>query len=195
MVGARQFDEDETLEKALNLFWRQGFSQTSMQDLADATGVQRGSLYNAYQSKEALFLRVLGVYRHTYVGKMRQAMDRPDLREALQGFFDFIIKSMRTGAPTRGCLSTKTAVGVEELDAPIRTAIRDLLDEIEGALLERFSRPGQAEQLTLSPVDAARLIVTHTRGLVVIERVYRDEQRMRSMVNLLVQVLLKPTER
>lgn len=192
MVGARQFDENETLDKALCLFWRKGYAQTSMQDLADATGVQRGSLYNAYQSKGALFLRVFGVYRETYVGKMREALDKPVLREALQSFFDFAIKSMRTGAPSRGCLSTKTAVGVEELDASIQSAIKDLLDEIEAALLERFSRPGQAEQLTLSPVDAARLIVTQTRGLVVIERVYRDEQRMRSMADLLTQLLLKP---
>lgn len=192
MVGVRQFDESEMLDKALTLFWQKGFTQTSMQDLAEATGVQRGSLYNAYGDKETLFLRVFGVYRAAYVKKMREAMDKPKLREALQSFFDFVIKSMRTGAPTRGCLSTKTAVGIEALDEAVRSAIRDLLDEIEKALDERLSRPDDAEQLALSPLDAARLIVTHTRGLVVIERVYGDEARMRSMADLLIQLLLKP---
>jgi AcrR family transcriptional regulator len=192
MVGVRQFDEGEALDKALTLFWQKGYAQTTMQDLAEATGVQRGSLYNAYRDKETLFLRVFGVYRDKYVGKMRQAMDKPELREALESFFGFVIKSMRTGAPTRGCLSTKTAVGIEELDVSIRSEIRDLLDEIEAALHERLSRPGESEQLALSPQDAARLIVTHTRGLVVIERVYRDEKRMRSMADLLIRLLFKP---
>jgi AcrR family transcriptional regulator len=193
MVGVRQFDESQALNKALALFWQKGFSQTTMQDLADATGVQRGSLYNAYGDKETLFLRVFGVYRQTYVTKMRQAMDKPELSEALRSFFDFVIASMRTGTPTRGCLSTKTAVGVEALDEAVSLAIRDLLDEIEAALCERLSRPGQAEQLALAPPDAAKLIVTHTRGLVVIERVYRDEKRMRLMARLLIRLLVNPS--
>lgn len=181
------------LDKALTLFWQNGYSQTTMQDLAAATGVQRGSLYNAYKDKETLFLRVFGVYRGAYVEKMRQAMDKPILKEALESFFEFVIVSMRTGAPTRGCLSTKTVVGIEDLDEAIRLAIKDLLDEIEVTVVERLSRPDQAEQLALSPKDAAQLIVMNTRGLVVIERVYRDEARMRLMASLLIRLLLKPT--
>lgn len=194
MVGVRQFDEGAALDKALTLFWQKGFAQTTMQDLAEATGVQRGSLYNAYRDKETLFLRVFGVYRDKYVEQLREALDKPELRQALESFFGFVIKSMRTGAPTRGCLSTKTAVGVEELDEPMRSAIGALLDEIEAALYERLSRPGEVEQLALSPREAARLIVLHTRGLVVIERIYGDEARMRSMADLLIQLLLGPKQ-
>src|ERR1700692_295496 len=56
MVGTRQFDEDALLEAALKTFWQNGFAATSMIDVAEATGVQRGSLYNAYGDKERLFL-------------------------------------------------------------------------------------------------------------------------------------------
>ena len=51
MVGTRQFDEDALLEAALRAFWQNGFVATSMIDVAEATGVQRGSLYNAYGDK------------------------------------------------------------------------------------------------------------------------------------------------
>ena len=192
MAGVRQFDEGEMLERALNLFWQKGYSQTTMQDLAEATGVQRGSLYNAYGDKETLFLRVFGVYREKYVVQMRDALEQPGLRESLRSFFDFAISSMRTGQPTRGCLSTKTAVGVEELDEPLRTALKDLLDEIEAALYDRLSRAEEAGKLAISPREAAQLLVTHTRGLVVIERVYQDEDRLRSMADLLIDLLLVP---
>ncbi|MCZ7153843.1 TetR/AcrR family transcriptional regulator, partial [Salmonella enterica] len=57
MAGVRQFDEGLALDKALALFWQKGYAATSMQELAAATGVQRGSLYNAYGDKETLFLR------------------------------------------------------------------------------------------------------------------------------------------
>lgn len=190
MAGVRQFDERDALDKALALFWKRGYSHTTMQELAAATGVQRGSLYNAYGDKEALFLRVFGVYRDRYLGQMRDALDDPDPRTALRRFFTFAIKSMTTGMPTRGCLSTKTAVGTEELDEPLRSAIRDLLDEIEAALHERLGRADAKARLGIEPREAARMIVTMTRGLVVIERVYQDEERMRVTADLLIDLLL-----
>jgi AcrR family transcriptional regulator len=191
MAGVRQFDESEMLDKALALFWQQGYADTTMQDLALATGVQRGSLYNAYGDKSSLFLRVFDVYRERYVGQMRDALNRSDLRSALRHFFGFAIKSMTTGMPSRGCLSTKTAVGSEELDEPIRSAIRELIDEIDAAVRERLSRPDAASRLKVEPQQAARLIVTLTRGLVVMERVYQDEKRLRTTSDLLVDLLLK----
>lgn len=191
MAGVRQFDEDTALDKAMTLFWQKGYVNTTMQDLAEATGVQRGSLYNAYRNKETLFLRVFGMYREKYVEQMCKALDKPGLRESLRSFFGFVVASITTGAPSsRGCLSTKTAVGTEELDEDIQAALRELLDEVETALYERLSRAGDNEQLELAPRQAARLIVTMTRGLVVIERIYRDEKRMRAMADLLIGLLL-----
>jgi AcrR family transcriptional regulator len=55
MAGTKQFNEEEALDRALDLFWRRGFGPTSMQDLAQATGVIRGSLYHAYGDKQAIF--------------------------------------------------------------------------------------------------------------------------------------------
>src|SRR6266404_1211750 len=62
MVGARQFDEQEVIAIALDVFWRKGLHDATMQDLAAATGVQRGSLYNAYGDKESIFLRAFDQY-------------------------------------------------------------------------------------------------------------------------------------
>lgn len=190
MAGVRQFDESQALDKALAVFWKKGYLNTTMQDLAAATGVQRGSLYHAYGDKDTLFLKVFDVYRERYVGRMREALDQPDLYKALHSFFGVAIKSMRTGMPTRGCLSTKTAVGVEDMDEPLRKAIRDVLDEIEAALHERFSREDSQSQMALEPRQAARLIVTMTRGLVVLERVYQQEKRLREMADTIIGMLL-----
>lgn len=191
MAGTRQFDESALLEKVLTTFWQQGYSKTSMQELAAATGVQRGSLYNAYGDKEELFLLAFDLYRDRYVSEMKASLDHDDLRTALQAFFSFAITSMTTGTPSRGCLSTKTVVGTEGLEAPIHSAIQSLVDEIEEALFIRLSQPDAASRLNLPAREAARMAVTLTRGLVAIERIYRDKKRMKATAESFVKLLLK----
>ena len=87
MVGTRQFDEDALLEVALKTFWQNGFAATSMIDVAEATGVQRGSLYNAYGDKERLFLLAFERYSSRFLDFVRQALSNPDPAAALTALF------------------------------------------------------------------------------------------------------------
>lgn len=191
MAGTRQFNEQEMLDKALKLFWAKGYSDTTMKDIAEETGVQRGSLYNAYGDKDVIFLRVFSLYRAKYVEQMLATLQAPTLRGALESFFDFAINSMTTGTPTRGCLSTKTIVGTEAPDEAIKAQVKALLDDIETALSERISRADEQDNLALDPIAAAQLIVTLTRGLVVIERTYQDKQRLQNVAYSLLSTLFK----
>jgi len=193
MAGVRQFDEQDTFEKSIELFWRKGYAVTSMQDLANATGVQRGSLYNAYGSKDALFLRAYEVHTERYLAKARLALARPTLKSSLNSFFDFIVDWLLEGEPARGCLSTKTVFGSELVEPPIRAAVGGLLDGLEAAVRERLSQPDKtASKLALSPAKAARLVITVTRGIVVLERIYPDDrQRLRAAADSLLEVLFE----
>ncbi|MEB0043544.1 MULTISPECIES: TetR/AcrR family transcriptional regulator [unclassified Pseudomonas] len=191
MAGIRQFDEDKTLDVALGVFWQKGLGATSMQDLAQATGVQRGSLYNAYQSKECLFLRVFDGYKAKMLGDMGASLNHPSIDVALRNFLAFSISSMTQGSPTRGCLSTKTAVDEHNADLDtVRSALQGFLNEMEGLLTARFEAEEARSKLAIAPVDAARVIVTFTRGIVVLERIYQDVERLRKNADLIVQLLL-----
>ncbi|WP_431955122.1 TetR/AcrR family transcriptional regulator [Actinacidiphila sp. bgisy167] len=190
MAGRRQFDEQHTLGRILDVFWNQGYGATSMQDLATATGVQRGSLYNAYRDKESLFLRVFQDYADAFLAEASATLDQPAVRRALEDFFDFTIDSMTRGTPARGCLSTKTATDTQADAEPIRAAIRGMLDRLEGVLAERLSREDAVGLLAVPPAEAARVLVTMTRGTVVIERVYQDPDRLRTTARSLITMLL-----
>jgi TetR/AcrR family transcriptional regulator, transcriptional repressor for nem operon len=190
MVGVRQFDENEALEKALVLFWQKGFAETSMQELAAASGVQRGSLYNAYKGKETFFLRVFDVYKNRFLSQLRDTLDKPKLRDALRSFLATVIDSMTTGEPTRGCLTTKSAFGSNVIEPPVQRALQGMLDAFEMLLLDRLQKREKGVRLMCSPEDAARLIVTFTRGLVVIERVYQDKARMLATADSLIALLV-----
>lgn len=192
VVGIRQFNEEQTLDLAMEVFWRQGFGATSMPQLAEATGVLRGSLYNAYGDKQALFLEVFARYQTRFLEAARQALGEPDLAHALKAFFAYTIASMTQGTPPRGCLTTKTAIDETANSEAIREALRNLLDSLEALLIERFATAGAEQSLAMGSTAAARLVITLTRGIVVIERLYQDTQRLQEIADSLVDILLPP---
>lgn len=190
MAGTRQFDEARVREAALELFWRKGLSATSMLDLAEATGVHRGSLYNAYGSKETIFLLAFDAYADRFLMDARLALDKPDARHSLQAFFKVAINNMIGGSPARGCLTTRIATEAEGSEPLVRENLRKLLDSLEELVSSALSSPQARRRLSLSPDRAARLVVTFTRGLAVMERLLHDEGRLHEAASALIDVLL-----
>lgn len=193
MAGTKQFNEEEALDRALDLFWRRGFGPTSMQDLAQATGVIRGSLYHAYGDKQAIFLRIFERYRERFLAGVGEALSQPVVDDALRHYFRFSIATMTEvgdGDGPRGCLTTKTATDEMAMDVPIRDALRGLLDGLHQLLEERLARADARDRLALAPRAAATLVVTLTRGMVVMERVYRNPAQLEAIADDLVRLVL-----
>lgn len=195
MAGVRQFDEDILLEDALALFWSQGVAATSMVDLANATGVQRGSLYNAYGDREAIFLRAYDRYAARFLDSARASLAGDDASRMLRRLFNAVIASMLAGNPARGCLTTRTAGDGSLASQPIRACIRHMLDNFTAIVMEALSRPGVREQLTLEPAQAAELVVTFTRGLAVMERVYGDPNALLRSAESLISAIAPDAKR
>src|SRR5246127_4407936 len=134
MVGVRQFDEQEVIATALDVFWRKGLHDATMQDLAAATGVQRGSLYNAFGDKEAIFLHAFDRYAEQFLATASQALTRGDAAAArLQNFLEVVIVNMTGGSPPRGCLTTRTALDAAISSAEGRRRVQDLLERLQAA--------------------------------------------------------------
>jgi TetR/AcrR family transcriptional regulator, transcriptional repressor for nem operon len=192
MVGVRQFDEDRVLATALDLFWRKGLRATSMLDLAEATGVQRGSLYNAYHGKETLFLMAFEGYAARLLQKVRDAVQHPDPARALLAFLDVGIASMAAGTPPRGCLTTKTATEPDLANTAVQRKLEMLLDDMKSIIASALSSSPARTYLVLNPVATAETVVTFSRGLAVMERVYQDPEQLRRSAAGLVQALVRP---
>lgn len=99
---------------------------------------------------------------------------------------------MTTGTPTRSCLSTKTAVAGDRIDEPIRQALAAMLDRFEAALAARLAQPDPELEPSVPAREGAALIITFTRGIVVIERVYQEPQRLHANARTLVAMLQRP---
>jgi len=189
MVGVRQFDEDELIASALELFWRKGLAEATMQDLAAATGVQRGSLYNAYGDKEAIFLRAFDAYAAQFLDDAGRALAGNSAAARLRNFLDVIIVNMTGGSPPRGCLTTRTA-----LDPSIsREAVRQRVQGLLGRLERLVSKAIAAAPRGRPAIDAdrlARVVVTFTRGLAVMERAGYSRKQLRDAAATFVEAVI-----
>ena len=189
MVGVRQFDEDELIASALDVFWRKGLNDATMQDLAAAAGVQRGSLYNAYGDKEAIFLRAYDAYAGEFLDNAGQALAGNSAAERLRNFLDVIIVNMTGGSPARGCLTTRTALDPAISRDAVRQRVQGLLGRLERLIGKAISSAPRGRPV----IDAdrlARVVVTFTRGLAVMERAGYSRKQLRDAAATFVEAMI-----
>jgi TetR/AcrR family transcriptional regulator, transcriptional repressor for nem operon len=188
MVGVRQFDEQEVIAIALDVFWRKGLHDATMQDLAAATGVQRGSLYNAYGDKEAIFLRAFDQYAGQFLETAGNALAQGDAAARLQNFFDVIIVNMTSGSPPRGCLTTRTALDAAISSTAVRQRVQGLLSRLEQLISKAIG--SAPNRLAIDANRLARVVVTFTRGLAVMERAGYGRKQLKEAAATFVDALV-----
>jgi len=116
----KQFDVDEVLDKAMRIFWNRGYEATSMQDLVDSTGINRGSLYSTYRDKHALFLAALRRYAETIHHRLLVDLESTyGPREAIRQSFLAFAEKMSEGGNC-GCFLTNTALELAAHDPEAR---------------------------------------------------------------------------
>jgi AcrR family transcriptional regulator len=190
MVGVRQFDEQEMIATALDVFWRKGLHDATMQDLAAATGVQRGSLYNAYGDKEAIFRRAFDQYAGQLMDSCGQALsDGDDIAARLRNFLDLLIINMTSGSPPRGCLTTRTALDGAISSVAVRQRVQGVLSRLE-QLVSKAIGSAPDKRLAANANRLARVVVTFTRGLAVMERAGYSRKQLKESAATFVDALV-----
>jgi TetR/AcrR family transcriptional repressor of nem operon len=197
MAGVKQFDRIDVLDRAMALFWRRGYEATSIQDLVDATGINRGSLYASFTSKKGLFLAVLDHYAEKLGKPLTDALDDPDPRRAIERMFEAIIR--RTSDPKwpRGCLNTNTTLECPNSGDEISRKIAERLGQQETALY-RVLRCAQAEKALDPEQDAralARFFMGVAQALNVVNKAIADPAVLYDMMKVAMSVWVRPSPR
>jgi TetR/AcrR family transcriptional repressor of nem operon len=137
----RAFDDEVVLSRAMEEFWSHGYGGTSPAQLAAATGIAKGSLYNAFTSKRELFDRCLDLY-HQQVAEMAQRLlEHPgSTRECLRHALKSVVDSDLAQPRRRGCLIGNTAVELAGEDAEIAQKLRRMQQESTGWFAARIQR-------------------------------------------------------
>jgi AcrR family transcriptional regulator len=136
----RAYDADAALAQAMSAFWQFGYSATSLDQLSDATDMNRPSLYAAFGDKRALYLQTLDRYTERSKEGIAKALDpQLTLAEGLQRFYDSALASyLPSGDPARGCYLIGTAVTEALGDEEVRKRLASALREFERMLEMRI---------------------------------------------------------
>lgn len=195
----RSFDEAEVLQTARDVFWNNGYSATSLDDLVAATGLNRPSLYAAFGDKRAFYQRALQENRSASVEGIRQRLsgDAP-LRETLHDFLVEAMDSTLAGSEgARGCFVVCTAVTESLRDADTRAIAAGYVDEVDAVFLERFQRSASELNGGVDPASAAAVAAAVLQSLAVRARTGSDRANLLKVVRAGVDLLCgpKPTTR
>ncbi|WP_275561483.1 TetR/AcrR family transcriptional regulator [Streptomyces sp. 5-6(2022)] len=122
MARPRMFDEERALDAAMHTFWEKGYEATSTQDLCEATGLGRSSIYNTFKSKHDLFQRALAHYIDTMTTAQLAVLEdtRHSAAERIRALFAMVIDGEtehRAGGRSLGCLTVNTTVELAARDS------------------------------------------------------------------------------
>jgi len=133
MARTRQFDPSEALDKALALFWRQGYYGTSIEDLVGVTGVSRYGLYSVFGSKQGLFMAALDRYQKNMIGGLLHKFEQSDAAlDAIHGFFAALTEAATAPGNRLGCLICNTASELAPHDADAAQAVEAFRQRLSG---------------------------------------------------------------
>lgn len=93
MGRSKEFEEDTVLQKAMEVFWKQGYEKTSMSDLVEHMGIHRKSIYDTFGDKHALYLRVIDYYGEFSTAKfMSEILKAKTSYQAIRNIFEYVIE-------------------------------------------------------------------------------------------------------
>src|ERR1700736_2765630 len=139
----RQFDVDEALDRALEVFWARGYEGATLPELTRAMGINRPSLYAAFGNKEQLFRKALDRYQTGPQSLLTEALRQPTARAAVEAIFSGFIRMQRASNEARGCLIVSGALACGEEAETVRRELARLRQAIVTALRGRFERAVQ----------------------------------------------------
>ena len=184
MPWGKDFDEEVVVDRAMKVFWAKGYEATSISDLVDAMQINKGSLYNAFGSKKALFTRALLKYdREFRQGALEEleALDSPLL--AIRTLFDSLIEESRADKQRKGCLLVNTALDLPNQSADIQGMVSSALRDFE-SFFRRSIKLGQKRGEVAAGLDAdetAKWLLAQVVGLRVLARGTFDVAGLRAI--------------
>ncbi|WP_339030860.1 TetR/AcrR family transcriptional regulator [Bradyrhizobium symbiodeficiens] len=190
----RAYEPEVALGKALDLFRRQGFAATSLDDLSEATGMNRPSLYGAFGDKRELYIKSYQRYREEARASMAAIFrEEMPVRQRLERIFASALNIYLSGETgPRGCFTVVTAASEAVGDPEIRAMVLDGLTELDKAFANCFRRakekgelPESADPAVLAQVASATV---HTIAIRSRARVPRKE--LEAIVKGAIDVML-----
>jgi TetR/AcrR family transcriptional regulator, transcriptional repressor for nem operon len=193
MGRPREFDQELALDKATELFWAKGYERTSIQDICEHTGVHRGSIYDTFGDKNALFLTCLDRFRLDSKNQLFNILDEPGSpKEVLERFFEKVINGAMSEAWQRkGCLMANIATELAPFDSNVASRVEAYSLDVENifyTLLLRGQKNGNLKSKH-NLRELSRFLVNTRLGLYVMSKTATDRKVLMDVSKVALSVL------
>jgi TetR/AcrR family transcriptional repressor of nem operon len=192
MSRPKEFDRQEVLDRAIDAFWKRGYEATSVQDLVDSMGINRGSIYATFGDKHQLFLEALDRYEEVFHTKMLEALHgSKSPRKGIERVFDTVIRECACDSGKRGCLLTNTAVELSGHDEETAQKVQLNMARLEAAFEQSLSSAKQQGEISnrRNTKALARFLTSTLQGLRVMSKVRPDRSALRDVVEVTISAL------
>jgi TetR/AcrR family transcriptional regulator, transcriptional repressor for nem operon len=186
MSRPRQFDPDQVVDRSMREFWAKGYRETSVGDLVQATGVQPGSLYGAFQGgKRQLFIEALKLYSTLVVPQKLGALERSDASLAeVRAYFDGLVSDLMSPEGRIGCLMVNTTIELAAEDSEVSHLTRAHMARLERNA-QRALRTAQSRgeiSLAIDPAAKATQLMATGMGLMVVGKTNPGREVLETIV-------------
>jgi AcrR family transcriptional regulator len=190
----RAYDPATAVARAAETFWKAGYAGTSLDDLSEATGMNRPSLYAAFGDKRELYLKTLEYYRNESRALARAALvDHPPLRVFLKRFYDKALELYLEGGP-RGCYSIGTAATVAAVDDGVRAFLAESMRTTDSFLKHQIEKAQERGEIAAgADAEALAYLASATlHTLAVRSRAGLPRQELDALVDAAIGVICAP---
>ncbi|MGE0626856.1 MAG: TetR/AcrR family transcriptional regulator [Hyphomicrobiaceae bacterium] len=186
----REFEIDKALDRALEVFWRNGYEGASITELTHAMGISPPSLYAAFGNKEGLFRKAVDRYIELRTGFWREALEMPNARGMVEHLFRESVNFLTDKCNPPGCLLVRGALSCSEAADTIQHELASRRAEGEVALRARFERAKAAGELPagLEPTALAKYVMTILEGMSVRAAVGASRKDLQKIADLALRV-------
>lgn len=193
MARTKEFDPDAAVAKAIDLFWERGYANTSIQDLVDRLGLNRGSIYGTFGSKHELFVAALARYCNEAPAELLDVLERDGpLMPRLRGALVALIDADLSGGARRGCLLVNSAMENVPADRDTTELFERTVSTIRVAFesaMRRAQMDGEVSK-SVDPVAAGAFLVTTLQGLRVMAKGTADRRTLLATIDLALRALV-----
>lgn len=165
----REFDPNQALDQAVELFWADGFEGVDVERIARAAGVTKPSLYRLFGDKSSLFLHALQRYGETVGAAPLTVFNaQPDVADAVRSLLEETVEAATTEGRASGCLMACVASAQAGRSEEVRSAVAHGLAALTEVLARRFDRDTKNGRLSACPTaeTRSRMLVDLLQGLV-----------------------------
>jgi TetR/AcrR family transcriptional regulator, transcriptional repressor for nem operon len=186
MARPKEFDEKDVLKKAMLLFWQKGYYQASIQDLVDAMGINRASLYGAFEDKHKLYLQALEMYRQEDVSQLLLLFNRNlPAKQFFDAVFDNVIVGLTDDPNRKGCFLTNAALEMlpddTEVQSLVSTNIAFLQEIFSEVLNNGLNNNELPKNIEVSKI--ANFLISQMNGLRMIGKAQPDLKLLNGIKN------------